>query len=68
LRFIRETLGAAAQYYAPGNSSDLSRVLNAALHPPELNVSSAAVVKEIADRFNSSTSRERFVSVCRNLV
>jgi glycosyltransferase involved in cell wall biosynthesis len=68
LRFIRETLGAAARYYAPGNASDLSRVLNAALHPPELNVSSAAVVQEIADRFNSSASRERFVSVCRNLV
>jgi glycosyltransferase involved in cell wall biosynthesis len=68
LRFIRETLGTAARYYAPGDPSDLSRVLQAALYKPELSASSAAEVKEVADRFNSSRSRERFVSVCRNLV
>jgi glycosyltransferase involved in cell wall biosynthesis len=68
LRFIRETLGTAAQYYAPGNPSDLSKVLLTALRQPELSASLAAEVKEVADRFNSSRSKERFVSVCRNLV
>ncbi len=68
LRFIRETLGAAARYYVPGNPIDLSRVLQTALHQPELDTSSASELKQVVERFNSSRTRERFLSVCRNLV
>jgi len=68
LAFIRETLGSAAQYYDPGDSTDLSMVLEKVLRHPELGPSIAAEMKGVADRFRSSSMKERFISVCRNLV
>ena len=68
LAFIRETLGSAARYYDPGDPTDLSMVLETVLRHPEVGPSMAAEMKRVAERFRSSSMKERFISVCRSLV